>query len=63
MIDIRNENCLKTMKDLPPKSINVVLTSPFYNTNKKAGEGRTLENTTVRGGSTTTFVMTPMWIT
>lgn len=50
MIDIRNESCLKTMKELPPNSIDIVLTSPFYNTNKKAGEGRTLENTTVRGG-------------
>ena len=45
MIDIRNESCLDTMQKLLPKSIDVVLTSPFYNTNKKAGKARTLENT------------------
>lgn len=50
MIDIRNESCLDTMKVLAPHSIDIVLTSPFYNTNKKAGKGRTLENTTVADG-------------
>jgi DNA modification methylase len=30
--------------------VDVVLTSPFYNTNKKAGKNRTLENTNVRDG-------------
>ena len=50
MIDIRNESCLDTMQKLPPKSIDVVLTSPFYNTNKKAGKARTLENTSVADG-------------
>lgn len=50
MIDIRNESCLETMRNLPPKSVDIVLTSPFYNTNKKAGADRTLENTTVRNG-------------
>lgn len=50
MIDIRNEDCLKTMKNMVPKSIDIVLTSPFYNTNKKAGNRRTLDNTTVRDG-------------
>lgn len=50
MIDIRNEDCLLTMKNLPPGSVDIVLTSPFYNTNKKAGANRTLENTTVANG-------------
>lgn len=50
MIDIRNESCLETMKNLKPKSIDVILTSPFYNTNKKAGSNRTLENTSVADG-------------
>ena len=51
MIDIRNQDCLQTMKELPAHSVDIVLTSPFYNTNKKAGDGRTLENTSVRGGA------------
>lgn len=50
MIDIRNEDCLDTMRKIEPKSIDVVLTSPFYNTNKKAGKGRTLNNTSVADG-------------
>ena len=32
------------------ESIDVVLTSPFYNTNAKAGKTRTLENTNVKDG-------------
>ena len=51
MIDIRNENCMETMESLQPHSVNVVLTSPFYNTNKKAGKDRTLENTTAHDGN------------
>ena len=39
MIDIRNESCLDTMQKLSPKSVDVVLTSPFYNTNKKSRKG------------------------
>ena len=50
MIDIRNESCLETMQKLTPKSIDVILTSPFYNTNKKAGQNRTLKNTSVQKG-------------
>jgi site-specific DNA-methyltransferase (adenine-specific)/modification methylase len=50
MIDIRNENCLDTMQRLLPKSVDVILTSPFYNTNKKAGQNRTLKNTSVSEG-------------
>lgn len=50
MIDIRNENCIDTMRSLSPGVIDVILTSPFYNTNKKAGKGRTLENTSVIDG-------------
>lgn len=36
------------MKKLPPESVDIILTSPFYNTNKKAGNNRTLLNTKVR---------------
>jgi len=51
MIEIYNEDCLVTMeKRIPPGKINIVLTSPFYNTNKKAGRSGTLNNTTVREG-------------
>lgn len=45
---ICNEDCFITMKNIPPKSIDVILTSPFYNTNKKAGKSRTLQNTSVK---------------
>lgn len=50
MIEIRNENCMDTMQTVEPHSFDVVLTSPFYNTNKKAGKGRTLNNTSVKSG-------------
>lgn len=33
-----NEDCFVNMKGFKDKSINLILTSPFYNTNKKAGE-------------------------
>ena len=45
---IYNEDCFVTMSELPPKCVDVVLTSPFYNTNKKAGNSRTLNNTSVK---------------
>lgn len=47
---IYNEDCFITMKRMEKESIDVVLTSPFYNTNAKAGKTRTLENTTVKDG-------------
>lgn len=47
---IYNEDCFKTMEDMPIGQVDVVLTSPFYNTNKKAGKTRTLENTSVKNG-------------
>lgn len=50
MVHIYNEDCMKTMKGMPKGLCDVVLTSPFYNTNKKAGKGRTLKNTTVKQG-------------
>ena len=45
MIDIRNEDCFLTMKAMP--TVDIVLTSPPYNTNKKAGKSRTIGNTKV----------------
>lgn len=39
---IFNEDCRTTIKNLPEKSVDVVLTSPFYNTNMKAKGGRTI---------------------
>lgn len=48
MIKIYNEDCFVTMGKLEEKSIDIVLTSPFYNTNKKAGANRTLKNTKVK---------------
>lgn len=47
---IYNQNCLETMDFLPINYVDVILTSPFYNTNKKAGQNRTLCNTTVKKG-------------
>ena len=37
---IYNESNVETLKKLADKSIDVVLTSPFYNTNKKAGKNQ-----------------------
>lgn len=50
MIEIYNEDCFKTMENVPIGQFDIILTSPFYNTNKKAGKTRTLENTTVKDG-------------
>ena len=50
MIEIHNEDCFVTMERMNPHSVDVVLTSPFYNTNKKAGKTRTLKNTKVADG-------------
>lgn len=50
MVQIHNEDCFVTMERMNPHSVDVVLTSPFYNTNKKAGKTRTLKNTKVADG-------------
>lgn len=42
---IYNESNLDTLKKMDEKSVDVVLTSPFYNTNKKCGKEKTLMNT------------------
>ena len=48
---IWNESNEITMKEhIDEKSIDVILTSPFYNTNKKAGKDKTLLNTNVKDG-------------
>lgn len=47
---IYNEDCFDTMARMPDGFCDVVLTSPFYNTNKKAGKNRTLKNTSVKAG-------------
>ena len=39
---IYNEDCMITIAEMDEHMVDVVLTSPFYNTNKKASEGRTL---------------------
>lgn len=44
MIEIYNESCFDTLANVPIGQFNVVLTSPFYNTNQKAGKTRTLMN-------------------
>jgi DNA modification methylase len=49
-IEIFNENCLETMQRLGKSTANIILTSPPYNTNKKAGKNRTLNNTNVKDG-------------
>ena len=50
MIELYNEDCFKTMSLLYDDSVDVILTSPFYNTNKKAGKNRTLKNTQAKDG-------------
>lgn len=50
MIEIYNEDCFLTMNNLDKGSVSVILTSPFYNTNKKAGKKRTLTNTSSKAG-------------
>ena len=42
---IYNEDCFVTMEKMPIGMLSVILTSPFYNTNKKAGKGTTILNT------------------
>ena len=45
---IYNESCMETMKKMKEHSVDIVLTSPFYNTNKRAGSKGTLLNTKVK---------------
>lgn len=47
---IYNEDCFETMRKIGGGNIDVILTSPFYNTNEKAGKSRTLQNTKVKDG-------------
>lgn len=51
MIKIYNEDCRLTMEDMPIGGIDVIMTSPFYNTNKKQGKSRTILNTNTTGYS------------
>lgn len=48
MIKIYNEDCKKVLERLEKDSIDLVLTSPFYNTNKKAGKNGTLKTCKVK---------------
>lgn len=45
---IFNEDCFETMKKMGDNVCDIILTSPFYNTNEKAGQKRTLQNTSVK---------------
>ena len=47
---IYNEDCFITMGGVPDGSFDTILTSPFYNTNMKASNGRTLQNTSTKDG-------------
>ena len=47
---IYNEDCFETMAEMPIGQCDVILTSPFYNTNKKAGKKRTLQNASAKNG-------------
>lgn len=47
---IFNEDCFITMNGMPENHIDIILTSPPYNTNKKAKGKRTLKNTSVKDG-------------
>ena len=46
---IYNEDCFVTMGRMPNKYCDIILTSPFYNTNKKQGKNRNLSNTNPKG--------------
>ena len=46
---IYNEDCFDTMEKMN-NEIDLIMTSPFYNTNKKAGNCRTLETSKVKNG-------------
>lgn len=47
---IYNENCFDTMSHIPIGMFSLILTSPFYNTNKKQGKSNTLKsNNTIKG--------------
>lgn len=48
---IYNEDCFETMTRMPSNFCDIILTSPFYNTNKKQGNKRTLSNTQPKGYS------------
>lgn len=48
---IYNEDCFVTMRRMPVGTNNMILTSPFYNTNKKQGSQKTLSNTMPKGYS------------
>ena len=48
---IYNEDCFVTMENMPIGQCNVILTSPFYNTNKKQGNSRTIFTTKSKGYS------------
>lgn len=50
MIKLFNEDCRVVMESVSGGQFDVILTSPFYNTNKKAGKTRTLNNTSVKKG-------------
>lgn len=47
---IYNESNMETLKKMDTNSVDVILTSPFYNTNKKAGKKSTLLNTKTKEG-------------
>ena len=49
-IHLHCEDCFDTMSRMGDDSVDVILTSPFYNTNKKAGKNRTIGNTNVKEG-------------
>lgn len=46
---IYNEDCFVTMKRMDNATCDIILTSPFYNTNKKQGKHNTLMNTEMNG--------------
>lgn len=41
---IYNEDCFETMRNMEEHSVDVIMTSPFYNTNVKAGSKTLLDN-------------------
>lgn len=49
-IQIYNKDCFDTMRNMSDNCIDIILTSPFYNTNKKSGNSRTLSNTKTKQG-------------
>lgn len=47
---IDNRDCFETMRDIGSQEVGVILTSPFYNTNRRSARGLTLQTAQLQPG-------------